>query len=151
MLKDPRLWLTIRFWQKLMSFTDTRFIWLTRDDLQSWISANLRRQIIGYRYCKHYNAQVNMSIQAFLELSALAYMKLSFEELVLRPEATVARLNDFVGTRLSLADLRAAYDKPLYRTSRGLRDLLVAAAIHGKNYAERIDARRIAASRSTID
>ena len=139
MLKDPRLWLTIRFWQNLIDFSDVKFVWLTRDDLQSWISANVRRQIIGYGYCKRYNGQVNASIEAFLELNALSYTRLSFEELVMHPEETIGRLNDFLGTRLALDDLHAAYDKPLYRTPRGLRDLALAAAIHGKNYFERID------------
>jgi hypothetical protein len=121
-----------------MSFADVRFLWLTRDDLQSWISANLRRQIIGYRYCKRYNAQVNDSTRAFLELNELPYMQLSFEDLVLRPQRALERLNAFLDLRLGIDDLRAAYDKPLYRT-RGVRDFMLAAAIHGKNYAERID------------
>lgn len=137
--KDPRLWLTIRFWQRLMRFDDVRFVWLTRGDLESWISANIRRQIISYGYCKQYNAQVNASIQAFLEENALPHTHLSFEDLVLRPDTTLATLNDFLGTRLRLEDLRTAYDKPLYRQPRGFRDLLLASAIHGKNYFQRID------------
>jgi hypothetical protein len=139
--KDPRLWLTIRFWQRLMSFSDVKFVWLTRDDLQLWISANIRRQIIGYRYSKRYNAQVNASIEAFLEMNALPYVKLSFEDLVLRPEAALDGLNAFLGSRLDLADLRAVYHAPLYRSARGVGDLALAAAIHGKNYLERIDER----------
>jgi hypothetical protein len=142
-LKDPRLWLTIRFWHRVIDFSDVKFVWLTRDDLQSWISANMRRQIIGYRYCKRYNGQVNTSIEAFLELNALSYTRLSFEELVMYPEETMGRLNDFLGMRLALDDLRAAYDKPLYRTPHGLRDLALAVAIHGKNYFERVDERSV--------
>ena len=57
--KDPRLWLTIRFWQRLMSFSDVKFVWLTRGDLQSWVSCNIRRQIIDYAYCKRYNGRIN--------------------------------------------------------------------------------------------
>ena len=145
-LKDPRLWLTIRFWERLLDFSDVKFIWLTRDDLQSWISANMRRQIIGYRFCKRYNAEVNTSIQAFLELNALPYLRLSFEDLVMHPEETIGRLNDFLGTRLALDDLRAAYDGPLYRRARGFHDLVIAAAVHSKNYFERIDERSVSAN-----
>jgi hypothetical protein len=53
-------------------------------------------------------------------------------------------LDAFLGLRLGLEDLRACYDKPLYRNSRGIRDLLLASAIHGKNYFGRIDEARLA-------
>jgi len=76
-------------------------------------------------------------------LNALSYTRLSFEELVMYPEETMGRLNDFLGMRLALDDLRAAYDKPLYRTPHGLRDLALAVAIHGKNYFERVDERSV--------
>jgi hypothetical protein len=137
--KDPRLWVTIRFWQRLMSFDDVRFVWLTRDDMQSWISANIRRQIITWGYCKRYNREVNNSIEAFLALNELPYTKLSFEDIVERPEPTLEQLNRFLGTSLTLADLQAVYTKPLRKRARGPRDLLVASAIHAKNYAVRID------------
>jgi hypothetical protein len=116
--------------------------------MQAWISANLRRQIVGYRYCKWYNARVNDSIQAFLEVDALPYLQLSFEDLIVRPQVTLERLNAFLDLKLTLDDLRSAYDRPLYRTSRGVRDFLLAAAIHGKNYASRIDGPRLPAGRS---
>ncbi len=147
--KDPRLWLTIRFWQRLMDFSDVKFVWLTRDDLQSWISANIRRQIISYRYCKLYNQQVNSSIEAFLEINALPYLRLSFEDLVVRPAPTLDRLNRFLSVNLRLDDLRAVYDKPLYRKARGVKDLLLAGAIYAKNYSARIDSSRIAADEGT--
>ena len=142
--KDPRLWLTIRFWQRFMTFSNVKFVWLTRDDLQSWISANIRRQIIGYRYCKRYNAVVNASIEAFLETNTLPYVHLSFEDLVQRPEEALDRLNAFLGVRLVLDDLCAVYNGPLYRSARGAGDFALAAAIHGKNYLQRIDERKLA-------
>ena len=137
--KDPRLWVTIRFWQRLMSFDDVRFVWLTRDDMQSWISANIRRQIITWSYCKAYNRAVNASIEAFLEIGDLPYTKLSFEDIVERPEATLEQLNRFLSMNLRMEDLQAVYTKPLRKRARGVGDLLLATAIHAKNYAERID------------
>lgn len=140
--KDPRLWLTIRFWQRLMSFDDVRFVWLTRDDMQSWISANIRRQIITWSYCKRYNQSVNDSIEAFLTLNHLTHARLTFEDLIERPEPTLAMLNRFLSLELSVGDLEAVYAGRLGRRPRGARDLLLAAAIHAKNYAERIDGTR---------
>jgi hypothetical protein len=140
--KDPRLWVTIRFWQRLMSFDDVRFVWLTRDDMQSWISANIRRQIITWSYCKAYNREVNASIEAFLALDDLPYTKVSFEDIVERPEATLDKLNAFLSMNLRMEDLQAVYTKPLRKRARGTRDFLLASAIHAKNYAERIDGSR---------
>src|SRR5581483_5743845 len=37
--KDPRLWLTIRFWRPLLHLEDCHFIVLTRGLMQSWISS----------------------------------------------------------------------------------------------------------------
>jgi len=147
--KDPRLWVTIRFWQRLMSFDDARFVWLARDDMQSWISANMRRQIITWRYLRRYNREVNNSIEAFLALDRLPYTRLSFEDIVERPEATLAQLNGFLGTQLTMEDLRATYTKPLRKRARGARDFLLASAIHAKNYAERIDGVRRSPTPST--
>ena len=137
--KDPRLWVTVRFWRRLMSFDDARFVWLTRDDMQSWISANIRRQIITWGYCKRYNREVNTSIEAFLALNRLPFTKLSFEDIVEHPEATIEQLNAFLGTSLRMEDLLAVYTKPLGKRARGPRDLLLASAIHAKNFGERID------------
>src|SRR5687768_15981723 len=36
--KDPRLWLTIRFWAPLLPWDRVRVLLLSRDALQSWIS-----------------------------------------------------------------------------------------------------------------
>jgi len=140
--KDPRLWVTIRFWQRIMSLDDVRFVWLTRDDMQSWISANIRRQIITWTYCKRYNRDVNHSIEAFLTLGRRPYTKLSFEDIVERPQLALEQMNRFLSMNLTMQDLRAVYTKPLHRRARGLPDLLLASAIHAKNYAERIDGRR---------
>jgi hypothetical protein len=54
------------------------------------------------------------------------------------------QMNRFLSMDLTLQDLQAVYDGPLHRRARGLPDLLLASAIHAKNYAERIDGRRSA-------
>jgi hypothetical protein len=110
--------------------------------MQSWISANIRRQIITWRYCKRYNREVNNSIEAFLALGGYPFTRLSFEDIVERPEATLDQLNRFLSMGLTMQDLQAVYTKPLRRRARGPRDLLLASAIHAKNYAVRIDGPR---------
>jgi len=138
-LKDPRLWLTIRFWQHILSFDDVRFVWLTRESLQGWISATTRRIVMSYGYFRQYEGQINACIEAFLELNALPYAHVSFEQLLLVPEPTLDQLNNFLDLKLTLEDLKSVYNRPLYRKSRGLRDFLVASAIYGKNYFQRVE------------
>jgi hypothetical protein len=138
-LKDPRLWLTIRFWQQILEFDDVRFVWLTRECLQGWISATTRRIVMSYEYYRQHEGQVNASIEAFLELNGLPYTRLSFEQLLLAPGPTLDQLNKFLDLNLTLADLKSVYNRPLYRKSRGLRDFLVASAIYCKNYFQRVE------------
>ena len=45
MWKDPRLWMTIRFWKPLLPWDRIRVLLLRRDPMQSWISCTQRRQI----------------------------------------------------------------------------------------------------------
>jgi hypothetical protein len=56
--------------------------------------------------------------------------------------SSLERLNAFLGLRLTLDHLKASYGKPLRKPARGLRDLLLASAIHGKNCFQRIDRTR---------
>ena len=137
--KDPRLWLTIRFWKHLLNLEDCNFVLLTRDPLQSWISANIRRQIQSYRYVKYYNDRVNESIKNFLSDNSLPHLHLQYEELVLGPDAAIAKLNGYLSTHLGVEDLQAVYNKPLYKNPRSFWDLLKAGSIYVKNYSRRLD------------
>src|SRR5262249_10556755 len=125
-----------------LSFDDVRFVWLTRESLQGWISATRRRIVMSYGYYRQYEAQINASIEAFLELNGLPYTRVSFEQLLLIPKPTLDRLNDSLDLKLTLEDLKSVYNGPLYQKPRGLRDFLVASAIYGKNYFHRVELRR---------
>jgi hypothetical protein len=46
--KDPRLWLTIRFWNGLLDWSRIRVLLLRRDHIQAWVSSTQRRQIQTY-------------------------------------------------------------------------------------------------------
>lgn len=135
--KDPRLWLTIRFWNNLLDPDDCKFILLTRDHLQSWISTILRRQIVSYNYNKDYNESIKVSgIDYFVE-NGLPHLNLCFEDLILHPSMALARLNDYLNLDLTIKDLEEIYSKPLYKNPRSLGDLLKAVLIYLKNYSER--------------
>jgi hypothetical protein len=135
--KDPRLWLTIRFWNRFLDLDSTSFLLLTREDTQAWISMIIRRQIWTYACCKRYAHQINASIEQFLRDSGTNYHELCFEELIVRPHETISALNGFLGTHLGVEDLEAIYTKPLYRRPRGFGDFVKASLIYAKNYGSR--------------
>jgi len=138
--KDPRLWLTIRFWKNVIPLESCRFILLSRDSMQTWVSQTLRRQITSYRYSRKYECCIQDSVLRFLEENSLPYLHLRYEDLVMSPEPTIQSLNGFLGSRLKLEDLKEVYHKPLYKNPRSsLVKHLQAVAIYLKNYSQRLD------------
>jgi len=138
--KDPRLWLTIRFWKKFLDYSHCQFLLLTRGAMQSWVSATLRRQIMTYRYSKTYEGEIRQSITEFLDGERLPYLHVEYERLICRPDDTIAELNHYLGTELKVVDLSKVYHKPLYRSPRNsLGKHVKASLIYLKNYSERLD------------
>ena len=135
--KDPRLWLTIRYWQHIIDLRQVKFVCLDREPLQTWIATTLRRQIQTYEYCRRYGSSVSDSIRAFVREGGYDAIELVYEQLVTQPESTIGKLNEFLGTNLSVADLEAVYNQKLYRRPRGLADFARASLIFAKNYAHR--------------
>jgi len=135
--KDPRLWLTIRFWSNLVNLNDCRFILLNRDPLQNWISSTLRRMIQSYNYNKSYNMLVNNSIKTFFKTHNIEYLYILYEDLLLHPEETIGRLNSFLNSNLTIEDLRTVYNGQLYKKSKTYFDLLKAIMVYIKNYPQR--------------
>lgn len=138
--KDPRLWLTIRFWKNLLDLEDCRFILLTRDFRQSWISATLRRQIKTYRAFKQYETSVENSIVKFCENAKVPYLHVRYEDLIRNPVEVIGRLNGWLDTTLTVDDLKKTYHKPLYKTPRSSYwNQAKALLIYLKNYSRRLD------------
>ncbi len=137
--KDPRLWLTIRFWRPFLNLTDTAFIVVRRDPLQSWISTTLRRQIQSPRHARAYEDGIHASLIGFLNDADGGYLDLRYEDLLTRPEAAIAAINDLSGTHLDIDHLKQVFRGRLYRRQHGWFNLAKAAAIYLKNYGKRHD------------
>jgi len=138
--KDPRLWLTIRFWKNLLDFDSTAFILLTRDPTQAWISSLLRRQITTYRYARTYEENIHRSLLDFLRDNGLSHLHVEYEDLIENPEAVIGRLNAHLSSTLGVEDLKAIYKAPLFRRPKySWRSQCKAGLIYLKNYSERLD------------
>lgn len=136
--KDPRLWLTIRFWHGLLDWSRTRVLLLRRDHMQAWVSCTQRRQIQSFDYARRYNEAIQASLRAFLDTNGIRYLPVLFEDLIVSPEHEIARLASFLHADLRMEHLRSTYDGPLYRRPKSLRDTVEAGLIYLKNYRERL-------------
>ncbi|MCH9638229.1 MAG: hypothetical protein K0U40_01930 [Betaproteobacteria bacterium] len=135
--KDPRLTWTIRIWAQLLPLEDVAFIILTRNHDQAWVSSNLRRHIQSPSFTRDYNCAITDSLKKFLNENKQDYVEFQFEDLQLTPEDTIVKLNNFLGTQLTMEHLKSIYKFPLYKKTQGLTDKLIALAIYLKNYRYR--------------
>lgn len=134
--KDPRLTWTIRVWARLIDLSKTSFVVLTRDDDQAWISSTLRRHIQTRAFTNYYNHGIVASLKDFLDSNDCAFVEYQFEDLLLTPERTIESLNSYLGSALTMDDVKAVHRAPLYRKSRNWKDKLLAYAIFFKNIRE---------------
>jgi Sulfotransferase family len=135
--KDPRLWLTKGYWNRLIDWKQCKVIVLTRNPRRSWVSMTLRRGIQSYAEVKQYESAIERSSLQFVNANKIDALRITFDELVIEPERSLDRLNGFLGTQLTLEDLKAVYHGELYRAPRGsLWDFLTAVLIYAKNRCE---------------
>jgi len=136
--KDPRLWLTVRFWAPLLDWSRIRVLLLRREPAQAWISTTQRRQIQTYRYQKAYNDAIQASLREFLDSNGIRYLPVLFEDLIVTPEREVDRLSGFLGHSVTMDHFRSSYDGAFHRRPKTIRDGVEAALIYLKNYGERL-------------
>jgi len=136
--KDPRLWVTLPFWMHLLEPDSFKVVVVDRSISQRWISELLRRNIQTFQYCSLYNNKIKSIISSFLERYDLDGCEVLFDDLIQEPEKVLLKLNQFIGSSLSVEDLRAIYNKPLYKKARGVKSLCLAVVIYLKNYRLRL-------------
>lgn len=138
--KDPRLWMTIRFWDKVVRLDECKFILMTRSFRSAWVSSILRRHIRSYSSLRRYEQSIKDSLIGFLQDTKRPYLHVTYENLIVHPEDEIGRLNAHLGTELTIDDLRAIYTLPLYKIPRNSPvDYAKAVLIYLKNYSERVD------------
>lgn len=138
MWKDPRLWMTIRFWQPLLQWDRIKVLLLRRDPMQSWISCTQRRQIQTLAYARNYNEAIQSSLRQFLDTHSIRYLPLLFEDLILTPEKEIERIGEFLDFPVTMDHLRSTYSGTLYRRPKSSGDAVEAFLIYLKNYRERL-------------
>lgn len=133
--KDPRLLLTIRLWQDHLAKRNVKYVLLTRDPIQSWISTTKRRQIQSLAQSNAYLRNTKSSYLDFLGNTGASYLQLVYENLLRYPETEINRINDFLETNISTADLVDIYNGTLFKKPNSLVDGVLATMIYLKNRA----------------
>ena len=112
--KDPRLSYTIRYWESLIDVRDCQFIVMGRDFRQAWAAHMIKgKHPVSYDRFVAVQGGILESGRQYVEALNLPYLWTTFEELTLTPEKVIGRLNDFLGTELTLDDFRAVYNGPV--------------------------------------
>lgn len=135
--KDPRLWLTIRYWRRFLDPDKVFFLTIRREEMQAWISTTLRRQIQTMEHARRYGGGINKTIYEFLAQEDLPHLNILYEDLLMNPEMVIGQINQGAGTSASLADFKSVFRGRLSTKQHGLFNYLKACAIYLKNYHER--------------
>ncbi len=108
--KDPRLCYTIHFWNEIVDWSQVRFIYMGREAGQSYAGQLLSRRV-PMSYAENVRILDNYwdSCHRFFERTGAKFVRITFEDLICEPEATVEKLAAFVGTDLDVAALERTY------------------------------------------
>jgi len=136
--KDPRLWVTMPFWVQLLEKNSFQLFFVDRSISQRWISELLRKNVQTFGYCKQYNTQIEVLITQFISKHNLTCCNILFDDLIMYPEDSLLKINNVLGSALTVNDLESVYNKKLYKNPRGIKSLLLAVLIYLKNYRDRL-------------
>jgi len=136
--KDPRLWLTYRYWAQFLTEENLCYLCIHRDPWQSWISTTLRRQIQTFSHARKYESGIRQSILTGLNEIQRPYLDLMYEDLIVKPGETIQLINETVGSGLAVQDFVRIFKGRLYKKQHGFPGMVKAIAIYLKNYSQRV-------------
>ena len=114
--KDPRLCYTIFFWGQFFDLKKCKFILMHRNPKQSWIGIVLRGKTpIAYKNMQTVEQNCIDHARLFLKQNHLDFLDITFEDLMLHPDKSIARINEYLGIYLTVNDLDRIYKGKLYK------------------------------------
>ena len=130
--KDPRLSFTIHFWAQIMKNSSCKYILMDRDPFQSYAGLILSRKVpMSFTEQSRINQNYLESIKSFFsQYKDLTCFQCKFEDLILDPVNLLDRLNNFLGTKINMRDVKSVYHAKLYRTRYSKLDFLKAQMIY---------------------
>ena len=137
--KDPRLWNTIGFWLPLIKKhcgDSVKFVVLSRQPLSLWVSLLLKRNIVNYDFLKKSEKASAERLAGYLSDENFKLCDLNYNDLLSHPESTIANLNEFLGTSLTMTDMTNIFRGELPAKPWKWKDLVKASLIYLKNRSE---------------
>ncbi len=131
--KDPRLWITINFWEALLTEIKVKYVVLSREPISLWTSMLNKRQIVGFFDLKHAENKSNKLIVNYLSNKNKPFISVSYDQLVEYPQKEISRLNIFLGTSLTLADFEHVYTGVIGSKTFKYKSFVKAILIYIKN------------------
>jgi hypothetical protein len=134
--KDPKLWLTIGFWQSLLEKESVHYVILLRDPVQLWASQVSKRIIYDYRFLVDAERNSIAKLECYLAFKRLSFSKIKIETLASHTKQELVGLNKLLGADLKVSDWNEVYRKAT-RLSHFKR-FVISTLIYTKNYASRL-------------
>ncbi len=115
--KDPRLAYTLHFWRHIADLRNVKYILITREFRQAYAGLiHSRKVYMSPEQYEEINLNYLKSIDLFVkQMDGVDMLKLTFEQLIIEPEATLRKINAHLGTSVSLESLKTVYRGTLYR------------------------------------
>ena len=112
--KDPRLCYTMHYWEAFLNVADCQFVIMNRDWRQAWSGHMIKgKPPVSLADFAKVQVRAGEAAQSYVSDRGLPHFVTTFEELTVEPTRVLSALNEFLGTSLTLGDLRETYRDPL--------------------------------------
>jgi hypothetical protein len=136
-LKDPKAWITLRFWLRVFEGQHIKCVIVSRNAPRLWLSQTLKRTIYDFRYLKSAEARSIAVLSEELAATTVPFLRVEYDALVQDTSTQINKINLFLSTKLTMSDWGAVFDpKNVKRPS--FTAWIKAVLIYFKNYGERI-------------
>jgi hypothetical protein len=123
--KDPRLCYTMHYWERYLDLSNCSFVVMGRDMRQAWAGHMIKAMgPMSFAAFKGIHQGLVDTAEAYLRERQRSRFFTTFEALMLEPERVIDELNEFLGTSLTMDDLRATYHGQLGRLRYSRLDYL---------------------------
>ena len=135
--KDPRLWVTIGFWQQILDKANIKILIIYRNPLPLWVSHLTKKQIVGYSYLKNIERRSRKELTQYLNSINMDNFTICYDELVLSPDKILVGINSYVNTKLSVDDFKLVYKGNIGSKTWTIYKLIKSILIYIKNFKYR--------------
>lgn len=132
--KDPRLWITIGFWGKLLRGCEIKYIVVSRQPISLWVSLINKRQIVSYSKLKISEKKSQDRIIRYLSDCNFIGTTVIYDELVKSPKIEIDKLNSFLNSNYMSNIFQSLYRGKVGSKTFSNKNFIKAILIYIKNF-----------------